>query len=130
MPSPDPATPEPFEQFVKGFSHPNFLADGWFIAVDSTGADGAVGPYVGITTLGASQADEGKLYTWLTGVRRPYRRRGIALALKVHAIEFAQQQGTQVIETDNEENNPMFQINLQLGFQPQPAWLEFEKTLT
>ena len=128
VPATNPFTPQPIEQFQGNFSSPNFLADGWFIAVDN--ADGAAGPYVGITTLGASQADEGKLYTWLTGVRRPYRRRGIALALKVHAIKFAQQRGTQVIETDNEENNPMFQINLKLGFELLPAWLEFEKTLT
>jgi hypothetical protein len=47
--------------------------------------------------------------------------------MKVRAIGFARQYGARVIETDNEENNPMFQLNLQLGFEPQPAWLDFEK---
>jgi hypothetical protein len=34
-----------------------------------------------------------------------------------------------LIETYNEENNPMYALNLALGFKPQPAWLEFEKRL-
>lgn len=33
------------------------------------------------------------------------------------------------IETDNEENNPMYQINMKLGFEPLPAWVDYEKTL-
>jgi hypothetical protein len=34
-----------------------------------------------------------------------------------------------IIETDNEENNPMYQLNLQLGFAPQPAELDFHKDM-
>ena len=45
------------------------------------------------------------------------------------SIEFAQAYGAQWIETSNEENNPMLQLNLRLGFQPAPAWLSFEKRL-
>ena len=54
---------------------------------------------------------------------------GIATALKLHAIRFAKKEGIELIETENEENNPMYQLNVQLGFRPLPAWVEFEKTL-
>ena len=63
----------------------------------------------------------------MTGVLRTYRRMRIATALKVRTIEFAQTYGAQWIETSNEENNPMLQLNLRVGFQPAPAWLSFEK---
>ena len=69
------------------------------------------------------------LETGLTGVRREYRRRGIATALKVMALQFARENGYTEIVTDNEENNPMFQINLQLGFEPQPASLDYVRHL-
>lgn len=130
IPSPDPPTPEPFEEFVKIFSNPAYLPEGWLIAVDGAQAgEGDVGPYVGITMLARRLATPEKLSTWITGVTRPYRRRGIALALKVQSIEFARRYGAKFIGTDNEENNPMFQINLKLGFEPLPAWSDFEKLL-
>jgi hypothetical protein len=34
-----------------------------------------------------------------------------------------------VIETENEENNPMYDLNLKLGFQPCPAWTNYVKVL-
>lgn len=75
------------------------------------------------------QADKGKFLTGLTGVVANHRRKGIAAALKLRAIKYAHQHGVKVIETGNEENNPIYQINLMLGFQPQPAWIDFEKVL-
>ena len=47
----------------------------------------------------------------------------------LRAIEFAAQRGVKSIQTDNEENNPMFQLNLALGFKPVPAWISLEKRL-
>jgi len=49
--------------------------------------------------------------------------------LKVKAIEVAKAEGFKTIATSNEENNPMYQLNLQLGYEPALAWLEFEKKL-
>ena len=66
----------------------------------------------------------------LTGVLRSHRRRGIATAVKLPTIDFARSVGARYISTDNEENNPMYQLNLKLGFRPMPAWLDFEKHLT
>jgi len=37
--------------------------------------------------------------------------------------------GTRLIFTANEENNPMFQLNLRLGFEPQPAEIDWEKVI-
>lgn len=71
-----------------------------------------------------------RLDTGLTGVIRSHRRRGIATALKLRTIDYAQQHGAMTIETSNEENNPMYQINLKLGFQPKPAWVSYRKSLT
>ena len=129
VPSPDPPARQPLEEFEKIFQSPNFRADGWFIAEATTDVGEGVGPYVGVSMLGVSEATPEKMYTWLTGVLRPYRRKGLATALKVSAIEFAGRHGAKVIQTDNEENNPMFQLNLALGFKPIPAWLTFEKQL-
>lgn len=70
-----------------------------------------------------------KLETASTGVVRSHRRRGITTAMKLRAIQWAQANGYESIETDNEENNPMYAINMQLGYQPMPAWLSYQKEL-
>ena len=78
-----------------------------------------------LSCIWLSLSNPDKLYTGLTGVRRAYRRRGIATALKTQAIAWAKTQGASYLETDNEENNPMYQLNLALGFQPIPALLDY-----
>jgi GNAT superfamily N-acetyltransferase len=79
--------------------------------------------------LDIPDAQSNTLNVGMTGVLRAHRRMGIATALKVRAIQFAQTYGARWIETGNEENNPMLQINLRLGFQPAPAWLSFENRI-
>ena len=123
VPSPDPLTKQPFEQFEKRtLGSPTLLPDAWFVAVDGD-------RYVGLSVLWKNLATDRLLETGLTGVVRTHRRRSIATAMKVRAIQYAQANGGAAIVTDNEENNPMFQLNLQLGFEPQPAHLDFELTL-
>ena len=79
--------------------------------------------YVGMTTLWASGAGS-DLETGLTGVRRAYRRQGIALALKLRAIAVAQDHGAPTIKTWNATvNTGMLAINERLGFVRQPAWI-------
>ena len=65
----------------------------------------------------------------LTGVVRAYRRPGIATALKVRTIEYARSVGAETIVTSNEENNPMYTLNLKLGFEPKPAWISYQETV-
>ena len=123
VPLPDQYTPQTFERFVNGFfENPNFNPDSIFVARDGD-------RLVGTTGFWIPEAYNGTVYTMLTGVVRDYRRRNIARALKVHSLKFARAFGATIVETDNEENNPMYQINVQLGFTPRPAWIDFHKRL-
>lgn len=123
IPAPDPIKPMPFEQYQKRIMSPSFFPQAFAVAVDN-------GRYVGTSGLWLSEANPEKLYTGLTGVLRSHRRLGLATALKTKTISYAKELGYKTIETDNEENNPMYQINVQLGFIAQPAELEFHKIIT
>lgn len=122
VPSPDPITRQPFEQWLKRFDAPYYVAEAQFVAMDEN-------HYVGYSGLWLALADREKLYTGLTGVVRSHRRKGIATAVKVRGIDYAKQRGVKFIETDNEENNPMYDLNVQLGFTPLPAELDFKKVI-
>ncbi len=123
VPSPDPLTRFPQDVWEKRtFENPDLLPDGWQIAVDGD-------RYVGLTMLFRNSGSRKILETGLTGVSRSHRRLGIATAVKVLAIQYARENGYDCIRTDNEENNPMFQLNLALGFKPTPAGLDFVRYL-
>lgn len=114
----------PFPQFVREeFQHPNFLPGGWLMALEGK-------KYIGMTALVMLGQSRKRLATALTGVLPAYRRRGIATALKVTSIRFAQKLGTAVIHSRNEAHNPMYLLNRQLGFEPQPAWLDYVKEIS
>ncbi len=120
-PSPDTPTKTPFEEYVKDtLESPSFSPHCWFVAVDGE-------QYAGFSQLWPNHNNLDLLNTGWTGVDRPYRRRGLAKALKLHAIDYARQNGIKRITTENEETNPMYDINMQLGFKPQPAWMTFRK---
>lgn len=122
-PLPDTFSPPTLEQYVaEELETPSFMPEAWFIALDGD-------RYVGMAVLNKDFVDTEHLQAGFTAVRRDYRRQGIATALKLRAIDFAQHYGATRITTGNEENNPMFQINLRLGFQPLPAKLIFQKEL-
>jgi len=124
VPTPDPLTRQTFETFEKReLGNPNFIPKANYIALDGE-------QWVGMSALWSSSAEPDKLYTGLTGVVRSHRRKKIATAMKLRAIAYAQQRGTKMIETDNEENNPMYQLNLHLGFRSKPAWIVLEKKVT
>ncbi|MBX0327419.1 GNAT family N-acetyltransferase [Oscillochloris sp. ZM17-4] len=115
-PSPEPQTPASFEQWRKYFTGPNFLPDAHFLAVVD-------GQYAGLSSLWRRESTP-NLDTGFTAVRREYRRRGIALALKLRAIDYAKRVGAPIIITDNESTNRgMLSINEALGFARQPTWI-------
>jgi len=122
VPLPEPPTRGSFEEFASRFDSPNYDARAHFIAIDG-------GKYVGLTGFWTSLMEKHKLYTGLTGVVRSHRRKGVATALKVSGLRFARDYGATIIETDNEENNPMFGLNQMLGFEERPAWVDFRKVL-
>lgn len=116
-------TRQTLEQYVQqAFEHDRFLPDAFFVALDQ-------GQVIGVSNLINQYDDLTHLHTDYTGVMPSHRRRGIATALKVRTIRYAQSQGVKTIRTGNHEANPMYQINLQLGFQPQPGELLFEMRL-
>jgi len=118
VPFTDPPTRQSFEQFCNRFESSRFSMDAHWFARDGERCVGSSG-------LWLTEADPEKLYTGLTGVVRTHRRRGVATALKVKGVEWARARGVRVIETDNEENNPMFDLNVALGYRPVPAWAEY-----
>ncbi|MBI5958168.1 MAG: GNAT family N-acetyltransferase [Chloroflexi bacterium] len=114
----------PFEEWlIYRLQGPAFDPDGWFVALDH-------GLYVGQSHGSISaEGDPVQFVTGVTSTRRDYRRRGIATALKIHAIRYAKAHGVPEIFTTNDSKNPMYQLNLALGFQPQPSWVRVEKSL-
>ncbi len=76
---------------------------------------------VGYTALRRYGADSPQAENRLTAVRRPWRRRGIASALKQAQIEAARAAGIETIATLNDELNVgMRGVNERLGYEPEP----------
>lgn len=123
MPMPDVYTKPAFSDWRKGcLENPNFWPGGFFVALDGD-------EFVGESTLWTQQAGDG-LYVGATGVLPEYRRRGIALALKVHACQAAKERGVPQLKTWNATTNVgMLAINQKLGFARRPAWIVLEKSL-
>ena len=126
MPSPDAPTTPDFETWRKNtYDNPGLLPDGYFVAVDTTDGN----RFVGVSQLWKPQAGD-DLDTGATGVLREYRRRGIALALKLHAVAYAREAGVAVVKTWNAQSNrAMLSINEALGFAKQPAWISYARHL-
>jgi GNAT superfamily N-acetyltransferase len=121
IPPNDQRTETSFDVWWTRTRRPDLLPEGYFVAV-------AGEQYVGVSNLWHSPV-AGELRTNMTGVRREWRRRGIALALKVRSLEFAKAQGFRRVVTENETNNRgMIAINDRLGFVKQPAYVHYLKT--
>ena len=101
---------------------PHFLPDAHFIALKGD-------EIAGVSQLYGS-ARAGALQVGLTGVTAAYRRRGIAFALKLEAIRYAQSRGYRTIRANNHVvNHAMLEINARLGFKPEPARVILRKAL-
>ncbi|MGB1254097.1 MAG: GNAT family N-acetyltransferase [Candidatus Promineifilaceae bacterium] len=122
IPTNEPLTQTSMAQWEKSIlQSPAFTPDGYIVAIAPNGE------YIGYSHVETAAGDPTKLYTGVTGVKRAWRRKSVATALKGRVADFALAHGATRIEADNEENNPMYELNMRLGFQPLPAWLTFKK---
>jgi GNAT superfamily N-acetyltransferase len=81
--------------------------------------EGEVVGYTGLRRRGSASPTAENL---LTAVRRPWRRRGIATALKRAQIARARDAGIEQIYTTNDETNVgMRGVNARLGYRPAPT---------
>jgi GNAT superfamily N-acetyltransferase len=81
--------------------------------------EGEVVGYTGLRRRGSVSPTAENL---LTAVRRPWRRRGIATALKREQIARAREAGVEQIYTTNDETNVgMRGVNARLGYRPAPT---------
>lgn len=121
IPQPLPISPVSLDEFGQiVLENPHLLPQAYLIARDLQ-----TDQYVGLSTLWRAD-DPAYFETGMTGVRRAYRRRGLALAMKLTNLRWAQAQGVAEIRTGNESNNrPMLAINERLGFVKQPIWTEY-----
>lgn len=110
------------KEYAKMFKEVNFLAEAHFVAVDGDN-------YVGISSLWPDPVREDLLYIGTTRILLSHRRLGIATALKLKTIAFAQAYGANAIQTRNVKNSPMFTLNRRLGFKPGLTLLFFDKVL-
>ena len=78
---------------------------------------------VGFAKLHLSEARPGVAVHDLTGVKRAWRGRGVARALKATQIRWAKHNGYERLETANElRNEPIRRLNEGLGYRPGPGW--------
>jgi RNA polymerase sigma factor (sigma-70 family) len=103
---------------------PYVLPDALFIAKHGD-------EYVGVSDVSLFEAVlPGGLTQGFTGVRRDYRRRGLATALKVSGIIYAQSHGYQIIQTFNTpEQSAIRALNEKLGFELMFEHVTLEKCL-
>ncbi len=99
-----------------------------FVLIDDAVNDPLTGPYVGYTTL--LQNPGGFYFIGMTGVRREYRGRGLARALKLASMRAMHTAGGGEIRTFNDPPNvAMIAMNRALGFVQQPDRVRYELTL-
>ncbi len=123
QPAPDPPrldSREDWDRRVLGA--PDFDPTLWMLALDGE-------RIVGLSQAAVNSEDPSAMDCGLTGVLASHRRRGIATALKVRLLAAAKQTGAAIIATGNEANNPMYAINLGLGFVPGSDWVMYEKAM-
>ena len=124
VPAPEPYTPLPFEQWLNfDMKDPGLLPEAYTIAKHGD-------KWVGLSTARRLDREPHGLHQLITGVRREYRGNGIAFAMKLRVLEWAQKNGIESIRTENATNNePMLAVNTKLGFQRKVGQAFFSKTL-
>jgi len=122
IPFSSPTPHWPFGRFEKMVTkNPQLLRDLSLLAYDGD-------RIVGLTTTGDREGKDG--WTYMTGVARDARGKGIAMALKVDVLARAKAKGRRAMCTVNDEpNKAMRSVNIKLGYQPVPDHVELDKAL-
>jgi mycothiol synthase len=109
------------EEFkTKILENPRLVKAASFVAIKND-------EWVGLS-LQRVRPDKTQLHTGMTGVLREHRGQNLALALKIHAIDYATQHGFTELHSNNASTNvPMLAINQKLGFERSPAQIQLEK---
>lgn len=115
VPAHRPHEPVAYERWAhQTIDGPGAFPEACFIAL----AGNEVVGYTAIRRYGAGSPEAENL---LTAVRGPWRRQGIATALKRAQIEAARTAGIERISTTNDETNVgMRGVNERLGYEPEP----------
>ena len=124
-PAPGPFVPPAYNarEALLWLEMPYVLADAYFIAKRAD-------EYVGVSDVSLLDAVPGALTQGFTGVKRDYRRRGLATALKLHAIAYAQANGYRMIQAFNKPPQKAIRaLNEKLGFTVMFENLVLEKCL-
>jgi GNAT superfamily N-acetyltransferase len=123
VPTATPFQPWSFETWQQRvLEDPHFLPEAHFIGFVND-------DIAGVSQL-VTSSRAGAVETGLTAVRRPHRRHGIALALKLEAVRYAKTHGFESIRTMNHVvNRPMLAINEAMGYVKEPAMVMLRKPL-
>jgi GNAT superfamily N-acetyltransferase len=107
---------EPFEDWLAhDMQGPSDKPEAIFVAL-------AGDEVVGYAKFHLSEARPAVATHDMTGVKRAWRGRGIARALKCSQIAWAKRSGFEGIETSNEvRNDPIRRLNVRLGYKPSPG---------
>ena len=118
IPGDEPLETYSFEAFERRLRQDSTPHDAYMLAV----ADGQV---VGYAFLDLSESQPGVAFHGMTGVRRAWRRQGIARALKSAQIAWARQAGLEALRAQNELRNVRIRdLNDELGYRPLPARID------
>lgn len=125
VPAPVEYHPISLEAYVHAdLDHSTTFHDACFIARDGD-------TWIAMSELRKSDDGTRRLYQDLTGVRAPWRRRGIATGLKAHCVAWAQANGYDEIWTWNSARNTgMLAANRRVGFVPRARSIAYLKTLS
>ena len=111
---------------ARDVTRPGIPADAFWIAIDEASGDVA-----GYASLSFAAGSTTVAYHDMTAVRRAWRGRGIAAALKRATIAWAVGHDLEALDTGNDvENAPMRAVNLALGYRPLPDWIGQQGPLT
>lgn len=123
VPTKFPVLEMPFEDFEAMTLGRRLLADGFLVAMHGD-------RLIGLTEPQLVDDDPTAIAQEMTGVRREYRGRGIATALKAMTAIWATSSGYTSIRTDNAQSNAgMLAVNDRLGFERDHATIEYLKVL-